>query len=118
LTSPSPSVINSSSQKTGERIRKKMAPSQPQNPYFQRLEKARIKKVGDDLALYVPEQRAIHVLNQTALFIWECLKEPATLEELLFMLTEAFEGEKKAMEKDLGETIDLLLKNGLVRRVE
>lgn len=95
-----------------------MAPSQAQDPYFKRLEKVRIKRVGGDVALYVPEQRAIHVLNQTALFIWECLREPATFEELLFMLTEAFESEKKVIEKDLRETLDLLLKNDLVRRVE
>lgn len=74
--------------------------------------------VGDDVALYISEQQAIHVLNQTALFIWECLKEPATFAELLFMLTEAFEGKKKAMEKDLRETLDLFLKNGLVRKIE
>ncbi len=95
-----------------------MAGRRAQNSCFQRLETGRLKRIGDDIVIYVPEQRAIHVLNQTAFFIWECLKEPATFEELLFMLGEAFKGERKTVEKDLEETLDLFLKNGLVQKIE
>lgn len=95
-----------------------MAGWRAQNSYFQRLETGKLKRIGDDIAIYVPNQRAIHVLNQTAFFIWECLKEPVTFEDLLFMLGEAFKGERKIMERDLEETLDLLLKNGLVQKVE
>lgn len=85
--------------------------------YYQRIQKMKLKKVGDQMAVYIPSQRAIHVLNQTTLFLWECLKEPVTFEELLFMLTEAFKGERKTMKKDLEETLDLFLEKGLIRKV-
>ncbi len=97
---------------------RKMAGLRAKDSQFHRLETGRLKRIGDDIAIYVPERRAIHVLNETAFFIWECLKEPVTFDELLFMLSEAFQGERKIMKKDLEEALDLLLKNGLVQRVE
>ena len=94
-----------------------MAEPRDHDLYYQRLETGKLKKVGDQTAVYVPSQRAIHVLNQTAFFIWECLKEPVACEELLFMLSEAFEGERETMKKDLEETLALLLEKGLIRKV-
>jgi hypothetical protein len=58
--------------------------------YFVRSPGVKEKPVGGDLALYVGERRAIHVLNSTARFIWESLLDPVTFDELLFMLGEAF----------------------------
>ncbi len=94
-----------------------MTELQDRDIHYKRIQKAKLKKVGDQMAVYVPRQRAIHVLNQTAFFIWECLKDSVTFEELLFMLSEAFKGEREIMKRDLEETLDLLLKKGLIRKV-
>ena len=93
-----------------------MAEPRDRDLHYQRIQEGKIKKVGDETAVYVPNQRAIHVLNQTAFFIWECLKEPVTFEELLFMLTEAFKGEREVMKKDLEETLHLFLEKELIRK--
>ncbi len=82
--------------------------------FYRRSEQVKVKKIGNNTALYVSKQKGIHVLNETALFIWENLQEPFTFEELLFMLGEVFEGDPDRMNKDLRETLDLFLKFGLV----
>jgi len=51
--------------------------------FYKRSDRVKIKKVGNNTALYVTDQKGIHVLNQTALFIWETLQEPFTFDELL-----------------------------------
>jgi len=94
-----------------------MAEQRDDDRHYQHIQKGKLKKVGDQMAVYVPSQRAIHVLNQTAFFIWECLKESVTFEELLFMLTQAFKGDRETMKKDLEETLALLLEKGLIRKV-
>ena len=60
------------------------------------------------------DQKGIHVLNQTALFIWETLQEPFTFDELLYMLSEVFEGNTTKMKQDLNEILDLFLRYNLV----
>jgi hypothetical protein len=62
----------------------------------------------------VSDQKGIHVLNQTALFIWETLQEPFTFDELLYMLSEVFEGNTTKMKQDLNEILDLFLRYNLV----
>lgn len=83
--------------------------------FYRQSEKAKIKKVGSDTALYVSNQKGIHVLNETALFIWEALQDPFTFDELLYMLNEAFEGDIAKMEVDLHEILDLFLRYDLVQ---
>ena len=60
------------------------------------------------------DQKGIHVLNQTALFIWETLQEPFTFDELLYMLGDVFEGNTTKMKEDLNEILGLFLKYDLV----
>ena len=43
--------------------------------FYKRSDRVRIKKVGNNTALYVTDQKGIRVLNQTALFIW-MLQDP------------------------------------------
>jgi hypothetical protein len=83
--------------------------------YFVRADHVREKRVGPDVALYVESQRAIHVPNATARFIWECLAEPVTFDELLFMLAEAFETDADMLRTDLRETLEQFAASGLVR---
>ena len=82
--------------------------------FYKQSEKVKAKKVGNNTALYVSEQKGIHVLNETALFIWEALQEPFTFDELLYMLSEVFEGDHAKMKEDLHEILDLFLGYGLV----
>lgn len=82
--------------------------------YFVRSDKVKEKRVGDDVALYVGERRAIHVPNATARFIWESLREPLPFDELLFILTEAFAVDPAVLRKDLEDMLDLLVKSDLL----
>ena len=75
--------------------------------FYKRSDQVKIKKIGDNTALYVSKQKGIHVLNETALFIWEILREPVTFDELLYMLDEVFKD-------DLLETLDLFQKYDLI----
>ena len=82
--------------------------------FYKQSEKVKVKKVGNNTALYVSAQKGIHVLNETALFIWEALREPFTFNELLYMLSEVFEGDTTKMKEDLNEILDLFLEYDLV----
>ena len=82
--------------------------------FYKRSDRVKIKKVGNSTALYVSEQKGIHVLNDTALFIWETLQEPFTFDELLYMLSEVFDGDSVKMKEDLNEILDLFLRYDLV----
>ena len=81
---------------------------------YKRSNQVKIKKVGNNTALYVGDQKSVHVLNETALFIWEALQEPFTFDELLYMLSEVFEGDTTKMKEDLNEILDLFLEYDLV----
>jgi hypothetical protein len=83
--------------------------------YFVRSEQVKEKAVGQDVALYVESQRSIHVLNATARFVWESLKDPMTFDELLFVLTEAFDVDRATLRKDLSDALDRFTEVGLVR---
>jgi hypothetical protein len=82
--------------------------------YFVRAPDVKEKRVGADVALYVEAQRAIHVPNATARFIWECLEQPVAFDELLFMLSEAFDADEAALRTDLEETLQLFATSGLL----
>lgn len=77
--------------------------------FYKRSDRVKVKKIGSNTALYVSEQKGIHVLNETALFIWETLQDPFTFDELLYMLGEIFEGDTGEMKGDLHEILDLFL---------
>jgi len=82
--------------------------------FYKRSDQVKIKKVGKNTALYVSKQKGIHVLNETALFIWETLQEPFTFDELLYMLSEVFDGDSAKMKEDLRKILDLFLRYDLV----
>jgi hypothetical protein len=42
------------------------------------------------------------------------LEQPLTFDELLFMLTEAFDAEPEVLRQDLQETLDLFAQSGLL----
>jgi hypothetical protein len=75
------------------------------------------KRVGNDVALYDKENKAIHVLNGSAWLIWESLQKPLEFEDLLSMMINTFGLDEIELKKDLVETIDIFLKNGLIETV-
>lgn len=82
--------------------------------FYKRSAQVKVKKIGSNTALYVSDQKGIHVLNETALFIWEALQDPFTFDELLYMLREVFEGDTSKMKEDLHEILKLFLGYDLV----
>ena len=82
--------------------------------FYKRSAQVKVKKVGNNTALYVSDQKGIHVLNETALFIWEALQDPFTFDELLYMLREVFEGDTSKMKEDLHKILKLFLGYDLV----
>ncbi len=82
--------------------------------FYKRSDQVKVKKVGNKTALYSSEQSGIHVLDDTSLFIWEVLREPVTFDELLYMLSEVFEGDQAEMKDDLQKLLDLFLQYKLV----
>lgn len=82
--------------------------------FYKRSDRVKVKKVGNNTALYVSDQKGIHVLNETSLFIWELLRDPFTFDELLYMLGEVFEGDSRKMKGDLHEILNLFLRYHLV----
>ena len=84
--------------------------------FYKRSSQVKEKNVGKNKALYVGSQKGIHLLNDTAHFIWEALEEPFAEDELLFMLIEAFDGDPAEMKSDLEELLALFLKYDLIQR--
>lgn len=82
--------------------------------FYKRSGQVKVKKIGNNTALYASKRKGIHVVNEAALFIWEALQEPFTFAELLYMLTEVFGGDPAEMKDDLHELLDLFLKYDLV----
>jgi len=81
---------------------------------FVRSESVKEKPVGTELSLYVGEHRSIHVLNPTARFIWESLRDPLTFDELLFVMGEAFTIDAATLQLDLRETLDRFVALGVL----
>lgn len=88
--------------------------SQPIECTFARSPHARLKRVGSAMAVYVPEQKAIHVLNATAQLLFELLAEPTTLTELVQALVYATDGDPEIIAADVRATVDDFAGKGII----
>ena len=86
--------------------------------YYVQSGKAKLKDVGTDKALYVGDQKAVHVLNQSAYFIYEAMHQPISFNELVEVIMEVTKGDEKAIRDDLNDTIDLFLKYDFIKTAE
>lgn len=84
--------------------------------FYKRSDQVVMKKIGNSTALYSGKQKAIHIPNETALFVWDLLETPFTADELLYMLIEVFDGDPAEMKEDLRELLDLFLRYDLIHR--
>lgn len=78
----------------------------------------KLKPVGRDMAVYVKEQKAIHVLNQTAFVVYQALEEPESVDHLAIALSELTLVDEATLRRDLDETIEQLLEKGLIEVAE
>lgn len=84
---------------------------------FVRTQGARLKTIGNDVAVYVPENRSIHVLNITARLMVELLSEPATASDLTAALAEATDGDRTVIAADVATALKELTAAGIVERL-
>lgn len=84
---------------------------------YVRSSDARLKEVGDVLALYVKDRRALHVLNPTATLLFHCLETPSTLDELTAVVSRLTDASAETVESDLRQVIPELLELGLIRQL-
>lgn len=74
--------------------------------------------MGDAIALYVRDQRALHVLNPTATLLFECLERPASLAALVERMRVLTDAPPATLERDLQETLDEMVRKRLVEARE
>ena len=72
---------------------------------FVRNPAARIKRVGEKTAVYLPETGAVHVLNTTAELLFESLAEPVSIDELIALFAEITDGDEATIRDDLTRTL-------------
>ncbi len=72
---------------------------------FVRNPAARIKRVGEKAAVYLPETGAVHVLNPTAELLFESLAEPASLDELVAVFEDLTDGDVTTIRDDLSQSL-------------
>ena len=76
--------------------------------------KGKLKKVGDETAVYVEAHKGLHVLNETALLIYEAMAQPARTDQVVQLLVDLTGEERARIEGDVGRTVRLYLKHGLI----
>ncbi|MFC2165490.1 PqqD family protein [Acidobacteriota bacterium] len=89
-----------------------------EDTYYVQSGKAKVKDVGNEKALYVGDQQAVHVLNPTAYLIYEAMNEPILFNELVEVVKEVTEGDEKTIREDLTETIELFMKYEFIKIAE
>lgn len=76
--------------------------------------KGTIKQIGDETAIFVKEQKGLHVLNDTALLIYEALAQPVTERQVVQVLGELTGAPTETIEADVSRTVALYLQYGLI----
>lgn len=88
---------------------------------YVRRDKVTTRKVVDETLLVpvradVEEMEFFYVLNEMGESIWEYLEKPRSLEDLVLMVEEEFEGaERDEIEGDVREFVDDLISHRLLR---
>lgn len=74
--------------------------------------------LGGQAVLIDPRRREVHRLNETGTRIWELLKLPLTVPELVACLEPEYAADKAALQTEIQGFIDALTTMGLVVRNE
>ncbi|MDX1503694.1 MAG: PqqD family protein [Thermoanaerobaculia bacterium] len=84
---------------------------------YVRAPAARLKEVGGTSAVYLRDDRALHVLNPSARLVFDCLERPTSLAALALRLSELTGVERGVVERDLLEVLPDFVRRGLVERL-
>lgn len=74
------------------------------------------KEVDETVYILDPRNSTVHTLNETASFIWRCLKKPCTLKRLVSLMIKEFDVEAKKAAVDLEDFILQYLKEQFLVR--
>ena len=88
--------------------------SPPPGSRFIRSPRAKVKQVGTAVAVYVPDKKAIHVLNATAQVLFDLLAAPASEADLCQALVEATDGNPATIARDVSEALAEFTDKGIV----
>ena len=80
--------------------------------------KGALKQVGDRKALYVKDEKSIHVLNITAFLLYQCLEEPLDKPALVELLSDLSPPSRHTLASDIDAALATLLEHDLIRIVE
>ncbi len=69
------------------------------------------KKLGNETVLYDPEKKKVHILNQTAFFIWQLCENKYDTKDLVSTILNNFECKKNVKEEKIEEDIKAIVKN-------
>jgi hypothetical protein len=86
----------------------------PTDSRFVRSPQAKIKRVGTGIAVYVPDKKAIHVLNSTAQLLFDVLIEPTTESELRDALVIATDGDPSTIAGDVRDALADFIDKGII----
>ena len=86
----------------------------PDDHRFVRAAEVSLKSVGDSKAVYVPAQKAIHVLNPTAHLLYEFLETPASREEIILALCTAANADRATVENDIDDVLQEFVDKGIL----
>lgn len=84
------------------------------NSKISAIKKILEKKVDSKFYLLVPEIGEFHILNNTAEFLWKCVKKnPTTFKSLVEKLCLTFDVDKRKATRDVLSFIELYRKKGI-----
>ncbi len=84
------------------------------NSKVKRHPKVITKKVNGQVFLLDPDTATVHILNETAGFIWEQMEKEVTIKEIVASLKSEFAVENKQAEKDVLEYLNHYYQKQLV----
>lgn len=74
-------------------------------------------EIGDELALLEPKTGQYFTLNQTGSVVWQFLREPRTLSEIVDEVANKFDVSAAECEGDIEVLVARLSESGLIRKV-
>ncbi len=83
---------------------------------FRRVPHVRIKRVDEQYVILDVKTEQLYGLDETGHRIWEYLKTPLTLDDLLDSLESTYDVDTEVLQDDIREFVDDLQRNGLITK--
>ena len=85
---------------------------------YELAEKVTWKHLNSCIVLLDIKNSNYYTLNETAAFIWECLKERKSKAQILKSMIENYSCDESQLENDLNEQLNYLLSEGLIIEIK